>query len=104
MSEAARLQGLVESAASPIHGTGCFARVAIEAGTFIGTFTGPRAGVDGPHVLWADDGERWIGRRGTSVLRYLNHSDVPNAAFEGFDLFATAPIAAGQEITINYQP
>jgi hypothetical protein len=55
-------------------------------------------------VLWADDGEQWIGRRGTSVLRYLNHSDVPNAAFEAFDLFATAPIAGGEEITINLRP
>lgn len=90
---------------SPIHGTGCFARRPLTAGEFIGTFTGPAVRDDGEHVLWASlDGRRWTGRLGTSLLRYLNHSDTPNAAFAGFDLYAVAAIGAGEEITIDYQP
>jgi len=105
MSGGSDLDRLIACAASPIHGTGCFARVPIEAGEFIGTFTGPRVRTDGPHVLWADQGDgRWIARRGTSLLRYLNHSDNPNAAFHGFDLYAANAIRPGEEITIDYQP
>jgi SET domain-containing protein len=100
-----RLGERVVSGPSAIHGTGCFARVALAAEEFIGTFTGSVVASDGEHVLWAsDDGEHWQGRLGTSPLRYLNHSDTPNAAFEGFDLYALAHIEAGQEITIDYQP
>jgi len=99
------LDAKVRSGPSQIHGTGCFAIGALPAGGFIGTFTGPPALRDGTHVLWAlgDDGA-WAGRRGTCVLRYLNHSDRPNAEFTGFDLYALRPIAPGAEITIDYQP
>lgn len=90
---------------SPIHGLGCFAATPIAAGALIGTFTGPVVQQDGDHVLWAAVSEdRWEGRSGTSVLRFLNHADQPNAAFEGFDLYAIAVIGAGTEITIDYQP
>jgi SET domain-containing protein len=96
---------VVVSGPSQIHGTGCFARVPLATGEFIATFTGPVVAADGEHVLWATrDGRHWQGRLGTSLLRYLNHSDTPNAAFEEFDLYAIAAIAAGQEITIDYQP
>lgn len=95
----------VRTAASPIHGTGCFAAEPFEPGDHIGTFTGTPVAEDGEHVLWAsEDGANWQGRLGTGVLRYLNHSDSPNAAFDGFDLYAVAGIAPGEEITIDYQP
>ncbi len=95
----------VRSGPSAIHGTGCFARTRLAENERIGTFTGRSVEVDGPHVLWASrDGRRWEGREGTSVLRFLNHSDRPNAAFDGFDLYALADIAADAEITIDYQP
>lgn len=89
---------------SPIHGWGCFAAVAIAPGDFIATFTGEPVHDDGTHVLWAEIDGKLVGRRGTSILRYLNHSDTPNAAFDGFDLYATSDIAADTEILINYQP
>ena len=102
MAEA--LEATVCSKPSPIHGKGCFALLAIGCGDFIGTFEGPRVRRDSDHVLWVSDGERSVGRRGNNVLRYLNHSDRPNAAFDGFDLYAVASIAPGDEITIDYAP
>lgn len=99
------LRGRVGIAESAIHGTGCFATVPFAAGEWIGSFTGPTVRADGTHVLWvSEDGRNWVGRRGTSLLRFLNHSDSPNAAFEGFDLYAVGPIQPGDEITIDYQP
>ena len=101
----ASLPERVRRGPSPIHGSGCFAVAPIRSGAFIGTFTGPTVAEDGEHVLWASlDGQSWQGRQGSSVLRYLNHSDRPNAAFDGFDLYAVTEIPAGAEITIDYQP
>ena len=89
---------------SPIHGQGCFARIRFEVGAYIGTFEGPEVEQDGPHVLWLYDAEAdvLIGRRGDNLLRWLNHSDQPNAEFDGFDLHARRAIAADEEITIDY--
>jgi uncharacterized protein len=88
---------------SGIHGKGLFARVAIEEGEYMGTYHGPEVDENGMHVLWVedDDGE-WRGRDGKNLLRYLNHSSTPHAAFDGFDLYAATPIAPGTEITIDY--
>jgi uncharacterized protein len=99
-----RLGDRVCKAPSPIHGCGCFARVALGAGDHIGTFEGEEVGEDGPHVLWVYDAETGAAcaRRGNNLLRWLNHSARPNAEFEGFDLYARCPIAAGEEITIDY--
>lgn len=95
----------VRSGPSPIHGTGCFAVTGIPSGDRIGTFTGIPVEEDGDHVLWAtEDGVTWTGREGTGVLRYLNHSATPNAEFVGFELYAVADVAPGEEITIDYQP
>jgi uncharacterized protein len=98
-----RLRERVRRAASPIHGQGCFARVAFAAGAHIGSYAGPPARRNGTYVLWvSDDGEHWHGRSGRNLLRWLNHSPAPNAAFDGFELYALAPIAAGEEITFDY--
>lgn len=94
---------LVYSGPSPIHGTGLFARIPIEEGTHIGTYRGPEARRDGTYVLWVDEGDGWVGRSGRNVLRYTNHSDDPNAEFDGFDLYARRAIAADEEITFNYE-
>ncbi len=104
MADAVELSDRVCSRPSPIHGQGCFALVGIDSGDFIGTFEGDRVRRDADHVLWVSDGERSVGIRGNNVLRYLNHSDRPNAAFDGFELYAVDAIAAGDEITIDYQP
>jgi SET domain-containing protein len=98
-----RLRDRVHRAPSPIHGQGCFARAPSSPGDYIGTYTGPAAQRDGTYVLWvSDDGERWQGRSGRNLLRWLNHSDAPNAAFDGFDLYASRAIAPDEEITFDY--
>lgn len=97
--------GIVYADASGIHGTGLFAARPMRRGEYIGTFHGPLAKRDGSHVLWVypEEGDGApIGRRGRNLLRYLNHSDRPNAEFYGFDLYARRAIAQDQEITIDY--
>lgn len=89
---------------STIHGTGLFARKTIRRGTHIGTYEGPRVRTDGRYVLWVQEDGRPIGRKGTNELRFLNHSDRPNAEFDGFELYAVRTIRPGEEITINYHP
>ena len=91
-------------AQSPIHGSGCFARIGLAAGDFIGRYEGPEVQEDATYVLWAYDAEAGVlsARRGSTLLRWLNHSDDPNAEFDTFDLYARRPIAVGEEITIDY--
>lgn len=97
------LRDQVFKAPSPIHGTGCFARVSFKAGDFIGTYKGPPAKRDGTYVLWVfAEGEEAVGRSGRNVLRYLNHREDGNAEFDGFDLYARCDIAPGEEITFDY--
>jgi uncharacterized protein len=93
----------VRKAPSPLHGLGCFARVPFADGEHIGTFEGPEVQEDGPHVLWVyDPNGGAIARRGSNLLRWMNHSESPNAALRGFELYALRPISAGDEITIDY--
>ncbi len=90
-------------AGSPIHGRGLFATHEIGEGDRIGEYEGPDVEVDGTYVLWVeDDDDVWRGILGENELRYLNHSGLPNAAFEGPELFAMRRIAPGEEITIHY--
>lgn len=98
------LQTRVYAAPSPIHGTGCFARMTFTSGDFIGTYEGPKVEEDGTHVLWVyeADSDRVIARRGTNLLRWVNHSDEPNAEFDGFDLYAKVAIVVDEEITCDY--
>ena len=98
-----RLRDRVYKDRSPIHGTGCFARVDFAPGDYIGTYEGPAAKRNGTYVLWLyDDGEPVQARSGRNLLRYLNHADPGNAELDGFDLHARQPIAAGEEITFDY--
>ncbi len=92
------------AAPSLIHGRGCFARRGFAPGEFIGTFQGSEVDEDGSHVLWIYDAGNGIliRRRGNNLLRWLNHSDRPNAAFNGLDLYASASIRVDDEITIDY--
>jgi len=99
-----KLKDIVYVAPSPIHGRGLFAKRAIEAESHIGSYQGPIAKRNGTYVLWVyAPGEDPLGRRGLNELRYLNHSDTPNAAFDGFDLYALQPIQPDEEITFNYE-
>ncbi|NCA69662.1 MAG: SET domain-containing protein-lysine N-methyltransferase [Sphingobacteriia bacterium] len=94
----------VYRAMSSIHGQGCFARVAFAPGDWIGTYEGREVSEDGTHVLWIydSDGRILVGRDGCNLLRWLNHSDDPNAEFDGFDLYARRAIAIDDEITFDY--
>lgn len=97
-----RTNTLVYVAPSRIHGKGLFARCSLERGQYIGTYLGPGAQRNGSHVLWVEDGDEWVGRRGFNRLRYLNHSSRPNAEFDGFDLYVIRRIHPHEEITIDY--
>ena len=98
-----RLGDLVYKAPSPIHGNGLFAKVNIRKGQYIGTYEGPYAKRDGTYVLWVfEEGEDPIGRSGRNLLRYLNHQELGNAEFDGFDLYALSDIAPHEEITFDY--
>lgn len=88
---------------SRLHGTGLHAAKTIPRGARIGTFEGPPAKRDGPHVLWAQDARgAWRARRGRNALRYVNHADKPNAIFLGWDLIALRRIRPDEEITVDY--
>jgi uncharacterized protein len=98
-----RLRERVCRSLSPIHGTGCFARVAFAEGDFIGTYTGRPARRDGTYVLWVTEEDKApIGCSGRNLLRWLNHQVPGNARFDGFDLYALRAIARGEEITFDY--
>jgi len=88
---------------SAIHGKGLFAANALEAGQLIGCYKGPAVTEDGMHVLWVEeDDDTWIGYDGKNSMRYMNHSDTPNAEMYGLECYALSNIPAGHEITIDY--
>ncbi|MGE0190549.1 MAG: SET domain-containing protein [Planctomycetota bacterium] len=94
---------LVTVGVSGIHGTGLFAVRDIPADTPLGVAEGVATRRNGPHVLWYDD-ERGV-QRGlvvTNVLRYANHARPGNAAFYGLEMWSTAAIPAGAEVTLDY--
>jgi SET domain-containing protein len=94
---------LAYAAASPIHGTGLFARKPIEEGAFIGIYEGERTEENGMHVLWVEDApDDWVGYDGNNDLRFLNHSKSPNAELDGQALYSLRQIHEGEEITIDY--
>lgn len=85
---------------SPIHGKGLFAKDHIYAGDLIGILTGVPTTVDGEHVLWLDE------KNGFHVhcdLRFINHSDNPNAVYyDNLEVCALKDIEPGEEITHDY--
>jgi len=89
---------------SPIHGRGLFATKDLTTGAMIGVYEGPVVEEDGVYVLWVEDipGGKWTGYDGRNELRFMNHSDHPNAERDGLDCYALTDIQAGTEITIDY--
>lgn len=88
---------------SPIHGKGLFASLKLSSGELIGTYDGEPVSEDGMHVLWVEDDDgQWIAFEGRNDLRYLNHSDEPNAEMDGLHCYAMRDIMSGEEITIDY--
>lgn len=97
------LRERVEVLRSPVHGRGVFALKRIRAGAYIGTFEGRSTRRDGEHVLWVlGEGGKHRGIQGENELRFLNHSSVPNAEFEGAELRALRNIQPGSEILFHY--
>ena len=97
------LSDLVYTGPSQIHGTGLFARLRLEEGSFIGTYSGPTVKRDGTYVLWVyEEDQGAVGRSGRNLLRYLNHAKDCNAEFDGFELYAIKPIEKDEEITFDY--
>ena len=85
---------------SSIHGKGLFAKTFIPSGAVIGIVQGQPTMIDGDHVLWIDENN---GIHVKCDLRYINHSDTPNAAYyNNLEVCATQDINAGDEITHNY--
>ena len=85
---------------SPIHGKGLFARKYIGAGEIIGVLDAVATSTDGEHVLWIDDDNGFHVR---CDLRYINHSDEPNAVYyDTLEVWTLTDIAPGEEITHDY--
>lgn len=86
---------------SAIHGQGLFATALIPADAVIGELVGNIVFEDGPHVLWLDE------TRGVHVvndMRYINHSDSPNACYyDDLTVVALRDIQPGEEITHDYR-
>jgi hypothetical protein len=95
---------------SPIDGVGVFASRIYEVGEVVGIYYGFVSLERGtPYFLIVDDvgdeevGELSWGVEGTGVLRFCNASREANTYMDGVVLYATRPIAIGDEITFDYE-
>jgi SET domain-containing protein len=87
-------------AESRIHGKGLFAGGPISAGTVIGWLQVKPAKRDGSYVLWLDESR---AVEVTCELRFINHSDRPNACYyDDLSVVALRDIETGEEITHDY--
>ena len=85
---------------SAIHGKGLFAKTFIPSGAVIGVVQGRPTKTDGAHVLWISEDN---GIHVLCDLRYINHSDNPNAAYQdNLEVCAMRNIEPGEEITHDY--
>jgi len=87
-------------ATSAIHGKGLFASTSIPGGTIIGRLNGKPCSTDGDYILWINERE---GIEVLCELRYINHSDEPNACYyDDLSVVALRDIEPHEEITHNY--
>lgn len=85
---------------SEIHGKGLFAASNIKANVLIGNIKGKSTDQDGPHVLWIED-DKGVAVEGK--LKYINHSQNPNACYyNDLTVVALKDINSGEEITHDY--
>ncbi|MFA9421595.1 MAG: SET domain-containing protein [Gammaproteobacteria bacterium] len=85
---------------SKIHGHGLFARKSIPRDYIIGRIQGKPCTRDGTYVLWLNEKE---GFRVSCNLKYINHSDTPNACYyDDLTVVALREIDQDEEITHNY--
>ncbi len=101
--------------ASPIHGTGGFAKSPLGQGTRVLEYLGERISkpeslrrceADNPFIFSLNEGEDIDGNVDWNPARYINHSCAPNCDAELEDgriwIVAKRDIPAGEEITFNY--
>ena len=106
---------LIEFRDSPIHGSGGFARLDIAAGARIVEYLGRKIDkqeslrqceLDNPYIFSITEEYDLDGNVEWNPARLLNHSCGPNAEAQDFDeriwIVALRDIAAGEEITFNY--
>jgi uncharacterized protein len=94
-------KNLTYVAESSIHGKGLFASKRIKKDTIIGYLEGKQTQHDGMYVLWINHD---TGFEVTCILKYINHSDVPNACYyDDRSVVALRDIQAHEEITHNYE-
>jgi len=87
-------------ARSSIHGKGVFASRSIKEGEIIGKLNVSPATRNGHHVLWLAENRKV---RVHCPLRYVNHSDEPNAVYyDTLEVVALRDIDKGEEITHDY--
>jgi hypothetical protein len=103
---------------SAVHGRGCYAAEPIPAGAFIIEYTGEwvpaeeayRREADparpGIYTFWTGDEGAVDGLHGGNAARFINHSCSPNCDYRIADrrilIYAARPIAAGEELFIDY--
>ncbi len=105
----------IEFRASPIHGTGGFARVAIPAGTRVIPYLGRKISKEeslrqcqsnNRFLFYFDDEFDLDGDVDWNPARLLNHSCDPNCEArrvdEGIVMVAKRDIQAGEEVTFDY--
>ena len=94
------MAGFTYVAPSDIHGRGLFAARRIESGAVIGYLRGQPCTEDGDYVLWIAPDQAF---EVTCKLRFINHSDSPNACYyDDLSVVALRDIEAGEEITHDY--
>jgi len=88
---------------SGIHGKGLFSRQVFQTSEYIGSYWGTKAQEVTPYTLHVqnEDGTLFL-IEGRNLLRYINHSDNPNAEFDGIHLIASRHIEPEEEITFDY--
>lgn len=91
--------GLVRVGASPIHGSGLFARAPIPADAVVGRLEGILTDEDGTHVLWLTED---LAIELTNDLRFVNHSDDPNCVLTDLGLVTLRNVEPGEELTHHY--
>ncbi len=92
---------------SPVHGKGLYALKHFAPGALIGVYEGRLVLEESPdgYVLWMEDGEgRWFGILGDGPMKFINHSDSPNAILGSNSpfIYCARPIHPGDEIFISY--
>ena len=87
-------------AKSTIHGKGVFASRQISEGEIIGNLRTTPASRNGSHVLWITEEQKV---RVHCDLRYVNHSESPNACYyDTLEVVALKDIEKDEEITHDY--